>query len=67
MINIILNGTPQAIPDSFTITQLIETLRLPTQGIALAINDSVIPKSQWTHVILKNSDKIEMITIVQGG
>lgn len=67
MITIILNGDHHQIQDSSTVLQLLEELQLPVQGIALAINGSVVPKSQWTRLKLKNSDKIELITIAQGG
>lgn len=67
MITISFNGDEKQLPEFTTITQLLSTLQVPTQGIALANNDCVVPKSEWSKVALKNLDKIEVITIVQGG
>ena len=36
-------------------------------GIALAINDSVIPKNQWAVTSLSETDDILIITATQGG
>lgn len=36
-------------------------------GIAVAINGSVIPKSEWSITELNNNDKILIITATQGG
>ncbi|MEM7036712.1 MAG: sulfur carrier protein ThiS [Bacteroidota bacterium] len=36
-------------------------------GIAVAINWSVVPRSQWTDTTLKAGDEVELITARQGG
>lgn len=38
-----------------------------TRGIAIAINNEVIPKSSWHEFELKDSDRITIITATQGG
>jgi len=40
---------------------------LNIKGIALAVNDKVIPKSEWEKFCLKNGDSILAIGAVQGG
>lgn len=44
-------------------------LELPHQqkGIALAINDIVVPKNNWSETIISESDNILIITATQGG
>ncbi len=37
------------------------------KGIALAVNDKVIPKSEWEKFCLQNGDRILAIGAVQGG
>ena len=37
------------------------------QGIAVAINDVVIPKSTWNDILLNESDQILVITATAGG
>ncbi len=36
-------------------------------GIAVAVNNSVIPKNNWTELIINHQDKITIITATQGG
>jgi sulfur carrier protein len=37
------------------------------RGVALAVNDKVIPKSKWEQCILKDGDRILAIEATQGG
>ena len=36
-------------------------------GIAVALNDSVIPRSTWTDCRINGGDRVEIITAMQGG
>ncbi|MGV4413568.1 sulfur carrier protein ThiS [Chryseobacterium sp. T1] len=38
-----------------------------TKGIAVAINNRIIPQSIWAATILHNNDSILIITATQGG
>ncbi|MCL5077235.1 MAG: sulfur carrier protein ThiS [Actinobacteria bacterium] len=67
VVKISINGaTMQIIKDS-SVADLVSQLELPNAGVALAINGSVIPKSTWASVILADKDRIELISIAQGG
>ncbi len=37
------------------------------KGIAIAINNNVIPKTEWRQYLLKSDDKIMIIRATQGG
>ncbi len=37
------------------------------KGIAVAVNSSVIPKSDWENYLLQETDEILIITATQGG
>jgi sulfur carrier protein len=54
--------------DSLTVQALLD-LEIPEKqnGIALAINNSVIPKSAWNSHFLKETDDILLISATQGG
>lgn len=53
---------------SLTIQELID-FELPEKqnGIAIAVNQTVVPKSQWINFPLSSSDEILIITATQGG
>lgn len=38
-----------------------------TKGIAIAVNDSVVPSSKWNACELKDGDKILVVTATCGG
>lgn len=67
--NLRINGIAQDIQDDTVLTQLIETLTGETepQGVAVAINGSVISKSLWSQHILRSGDDIEILGAVSGG
>lgn len=67
MINIKVNDINQQFSNSLTIEQLVYKLQIVTNGIAIAINDSVIKKESWGTKKLKNNDKVLIIKSTQGG
>ena len=66
--NLIVNGEP-AVLQSSTLAELLEQQGIaPTQqGIAIAINDNVIPRRAWPTHQLQEGDRVEGITAMQGG
>jgi len=46
---------------------LIKNSLFEKDGIALAINESIKPKSSWSEIKLNENDKILIITATQGG
>lgn len=62
------NQTKQFATDSLTVQALLD-LEIPIKqnGIAFAINDTVIPKSNWNSHIIQESDNIFIISATQGG
>ena len=36
-------------------------------GVAVAVNESVIPRSEWQNYVLKQNDAVLIITPVRGG
>ena len=62
------NQTKQFATDSLTVQALLD-LEIPIKqnGIAFAINDIIIPKSNWNSHIIQETDDILIITATQGG
>ena len=42
-------------------------LNQPTQGLAIAINQNIVPKTQWESHLLQSDDQIIIIKATQGG
>ncbi len=52
----------------FTVQQLIDLeLRDKQKGIAVAVNNSVIPKTEWADHKLNEKDNVLIIKATQGG
>jgi len=63
-----LNHQNFIVPDQCSIHLLLaDVLRHPAQGLAIAINENIVPKSQWESHILRSGDKIVLIKATQGG
>lgn len=64
---IILNGQATQITANYTVGQLVSELFPSGKGIAVAINQSVVPKADWPDRRLSPNDQITLITATQGG
>ena len=62
------NQTKQFSAKSLTVQALLD-LEIPEKqnGIALAINNTVIPKSNWNSHYIQETDDILIISATQGG
>jgi sulfur carrier protein len=50
-----------------TLTQLAAQLELPVQGIAIAVNNKMIPRSEWEKFALQENDNLVVIKAACGG
>ncbi len=67
MIKIRINGTTKQISPNISITDLLNELALPKEGIAVAVNGEVIPRDQHGLTLINEEDQIEVIRAVAGG
>lgn len=63
-----LNQQAQTVADNCSLQQLIQTL-LPQhqKGIAVAVNNAVVPKLYWEEHLLRPNDTVTIIRATQGG
>jgi sulfur carrier protein len=62
-----VNGEPREIPDGTTLDRLVAALTQAPAGVAAAVNETVVPRTQWPVTPLGDGDRIEVLTAVQGG
>lgn len=63
-----INNQSYQFNENTSLENAIKTLNLEdTKGIALALNEEIIPRSKWNETILYNEDKIILIGAVAGG
>ena len=64
---IIFNGAPENPPQNILSELLTAKGMSDKTGIAVAINQKVIPRNQWESFILNPSDSVLVIKATQGG
>ena len=62
-----LNGERREVADGASLAQLIDTLGLAPERIAIELNQSVVRRAEWARTELKESDRIEIVHFVGGG
>lgn len=68
MIEVLVNNKPHHFSPDTSLRHLLEEIRMTDpKGVAIAINDEVVPKNNWSNRLLKNADKILIIKASQGG
>ena len=66
--NIIINEKPYRIKDDATITEALKEAHIENRfGIAVAVNNVVIPKTLWEDSTLSPNDQITIINAIFGG
>ena len=65
--HILLNEQPLQLISNCTVTELLQQQQLPTEGLAVAINNTVIVKRRWSEHLLQNNDAVQLFQIVTGG
>jgi sulfur carrier protein len=65
--NVLVNGTPRTLPERTTIRRLLDELKLPTRGIAVEVNQQIVPRDQHANRALADGDRLEIVSIVGGG
>jgi sulfur carrier protein len=64
-----VNGAPAPLPSPATVAGLVAGLTgsAGANGIAVAVNGEVVPRSAWETTVLQPGDRVEVLTAAQGG
>ncbi|MFB7242816.1 sulfur carrier protein ThiS [Streptomyces populi] len=65
--NIVVNGERRRIAAGTALDALVATLTPAPSGVAAALNETVVPRAQWSSTALREGDRVEVLTAVQGG
>jgi sulfur carrier protein len=66
--NIYVNNVVQVLPVQSSITDALGAINITAQkGIAIAVNNEVVPRAEWEIYSLQPDDKITLIRATQGG
>ena len=53
--------------DQLSLSELVDSLSLKPEQIAIELNQTVIRRGQWQATFLREDDKVEIVHFVGGG
>jgi len=62
-----VNGAPQEVACGINLMQLLDTLKIVGERVAVEVNLQIIGREQYQEVSLKEGDRVEIISFVGGG
>lgn len=67
MINIKVNNATHQFNKGCALESILNQLDIPTNGIALAVNQNIITRTNWNTTTLNDGDSVLIIKATQGG
>jgi sulfur carrier protein len=64
---IVLNGDPKVLPETLTIQQLLDDLKIPSGRVACEINLKIIKRAFYATTSIQEGDEVEIIQAIGGG
>ncbi len=64
---IIVNGEKKIINDKIPLAELIKELGIDQNRVAVELNMNIIDKKDYSKTILKDNDKLEIVSFIGGG
>ncbi|MDQ0953114.1 sulfur carrier protein [Streptomyces phaeochromogenes] len=65
--SIFVNGERRQLDPDTALDTLVAALTAAPSGVAAALNETVVPRAQWSKTLLSEGDRVEVLTAVQGG
>jgi len=62
-----VNGERRMITKEVNLKELLKNFSLPQERIAVELNKEVVRKKDWENIMVKDTDKIEIVHFVGGG
>ncbi|MDR1311468.1 MAG: sulfur carrier protein ThiS [Burkholderiaceae bacterium] len=66
-IEIELNGETRQIATGHTLQNLVDTMQLAGQALAIAVNRQVVSRQKWGERSLTQGDRVEIVRAIGGG
>ncbi|HEY7483244.1 MAG TPA: sulfur carrier protein ThiS [Streptosporangiaceae bacterium] len=64
---VIVNGEPREVPDDATVASVVESVTDAPSGVAVALNAEIVRRADWAATTMREADRLEVLTAVQGG
>jgi sulfur carrier protein len=67
MLEITVNGQPVSLPQPMTVEQVLDTVDVPPNYLAVEVNAEVVPREEYASRMVQSGDELEVVTLVGGG
>ena len=68
MAEVSINQKKFQLPENGTVADVLPLLHIgQADGIAIAVNEAVIPRGEWAGYVLREQDRVFVIRATQGG
>jgi len=65
--NIIINGENRDLDQNTSLKQLVTLLGMENKRLAIEVNESIVPRSEYADYQLSENDKVEIVQAIGGG
>ncbi|MGC4803766.1 sulfur carrier protein ThiS [Micromonospora sp. DT233] len=62
-----VNGVGRTLPVGATVAELVARVTDQRRGLAVAVNGEVVPRGGWSATVLRDGDRVEVLSAAQGG
>ncbi|MFG3418257.1 sulfur carrier protein ThiS [Micromonospora sp. NPDC047730] len=62
-----VNGAGRSLPGGSTVADLVRAVTDQRRGLAVAVNGEVVPRTGWPATVLRDGDRVEVLSAAQGG
>lgn len=62
-----VNGEAREVEENMSLPELVASLNLKAEQVAIELNQRVVRRAQWASTMLQTDDKVEIVHFVGGG
>jgi thiamine biosynthesis protein ThiS len=62
-----VNGEPREVKENISLPELVASLSLKAEQVAIELNQKVVRRTQWASTMLQEDDRVEIVHFVGGG
>ena len=68
-VEVTVNGERRELPEAATVEAAVREAGVsePARGVAVAVDGEVVPRGEWSAVMLERGQRVEVLHAVQGG
>jgi sulfur carrier protein len=66
-VTVLVNGEPRELGQGSTVADVVALLGRGPKGLAIAVNEAVVPRTRWPATTLHERDRVEVLAAAAGG